>query len=76
VTAAGVVVEVHDTSDPCGDIDGSWTGPRTQEARQRVRVKAARLVREAGLVAYAEEVRVRWDGTWTLPARDCATEIA
>jgi hypothetical protein len=74
--AAGVVVEVYDTSDACSDIDGSWTGLRTQAARQLVRVKAARLVREAGLVAYAEEVRVRWDGTWTLPARDCATEIA
>lgn len=54
--------------DPGDENSGEWSGPRTVAARSEVRCVVAAAFRRRGLECGAHEVRVRWDGTWTVPA--------
>jgi hypothetical protein len=67
VTMDRVNVELPVAPDYCDDIDGEWSGPRTDAARDEVRRRVTDHLRRLGLTCSEDEVQVRDDGTWLVP---------
>lgn len=65
---ARITVETPDWWDVSGPNDGTWDGPLTWASVHVVRRSVAQAAQAYGLTARPFDVRVRWDGTWTLPS--------